>query len=89
MNAIIAVIGQDKQGIMAKIAATCAEHNANIADINQTIMQKYFAMIMLADISAITCSFADFSQAVQATGKSLGMKVHVMHEDIFTSMHKI
>ncbi|MCL2014643.1 MAG: ACT domain-containing protein [Defluviitaleaceae bacterium] len=89
MNAIIAVIGQDKKGILAQISTICAENNANITDVNQTVMQKYFAMILLADISAITCNFTDFSQKIQAAGKNMGMKVHVMHEDIFTSMHKI
>ena len=89
MNAIIAVIGHDQVGILAKISVVCAENNANIIDVNQTVMQNYFAMIMLTDISALSCDFGDFSKKVSATGHELGMTVHVMHEDIFNSMHRI
>ena len=89
MNAIIAVIGHDKVGILAKISVVCAENNANIIDVNQTVMQRYFAMIMLTDISGLSCGFGEFSKKVAAKGGELGMTVHVMHEDIFNSMHRI
>ena len=89
MNAIIAVIGQDQTGILAKISAVCAENNANIIDVTQTVMQKYFTMIMLADITGLNSSFGEFSERVQAAGKEIGMTVHVMHEDIFNSMHRV
>ena len=89
MNAIIAVIGQDKMGILAKISAVCAENNANIEDVTQRVMQKYFTMIMLTDISDLSCDFEVFSKKVQDTGNDMGMTVHVMHEDIFNSMHRI
>ena len=89
MNAIIAVIGHDQTGILAKISTVCAEHNANILDVTQTVMQNYFAMIMLAEITSISCDFVSFSRAVQATGQDIGMTVHVMHEEIFDSMHRV
>ena len=89
MNAIIAVIGQDKTGILAKISTVCAENNANIIDVTQTVMQKYFTMIMLADITDLSSSFGEFSERVHAAGKEIEMTVHVMHEDIFNSMHRV
>ena len=89
MNAIIAVIGRDKVGILAQIAAVCAENGANIIDVNQTVMQDYFAMIMLAEIDSLNCSFGEFSVKVAAAGEEIGTTVHVMHEDIFNSMHRV
>jgi len=89
MNAIIVVIGHDQVGILAKISVICAENNANVIDVNQTVMKDYFAMIMLAEIDALSCSFGEFTNRVAAAGAEIGMTVHVMHEDIFNSMHRI
>jgi len=89
MNAILAVIGQDQTGILAKIAVVCTECNANIIDVNQTVMQDYFAMLMLTEIDSLNCDFNDFSAKVHKAGEEVGMSVHVMHEDIFNSMHRI
>lgn len=89
MNAIIAVIGQDKVGILSSISAVCAEYNANVVDVTQTVMQKYFAMIMLVQIDELGCDFGEFCANVQDVGKDIGMTVHVMHEDIFNSMHRV
>ena len=89
MNAIIVVIGHDRVGILAKVSVVCAENNANVIDVNQTVMQDYFAMIMLAEISNLSCDFGEFSQKVANAGEEMGMTVHVMHEDIFNSMHRI
>lgn len=89
MNAIIAVIGQDRTGILAKISTVCAENDANIIDVTQTVMQNYFAMIMLAEITNLNCDFATFTTKVQAAGEEIGMTVHVMHEEIFNSMHRV
>jgi len=89
MNAIIAVIGHDKVGILAAISTICSQNNANVIDVNQTIMQDYFTMIMLVKIDSLNCSFGAFSDKVIAAGKEIGMTTHVMHEDIFNSMHRI
>lgn len=74
-------------GILAKVSGTCAEKNANVLEVNQSVLQEYFAMVMLIDISALTCSLeqlkTDLDKNVQ------GMTIHVMHEDIFNSMHRI
>lgn len=89
MNAIIAVIGQDQRGILAKISTVCADNGCNVLDVTQTVMQKYFAMIMLVEITELSCSFGEFTNVVQQAGEELSMTVHVMHEDIFNSMHRV
>ena len=89
MKAVVAVIGQDRVGILAKISNACAESNASVDDVSQTVMQNFFTMVMLVDISALNCSFRELTERLTDTGRDVGMKVHVMHEDIFNSMHRI
>ena len=89
MRAVLTVIGNDGVGILAKVSTKCAEKNANIADVNQTIMQDMFCMVMLVEIDELNMQYTDFVDEMQAYGDELGMKIHVMHEDIFNSMHTI
>ena len=89
MRAILTVVGKDTVGIMAKIASRCSTHNVNIVDINQTVMQDLFCMIMLCDIDKIKTDFNSFSDAAAELGEKDNLSIHVMHEDIFNSMHKI
>jgi ACT domain-containing protein len=87
MKAVITVIGKDMVGILAKVSGTCAEKNANVLEVNQSVLQEYFAMVMLIDISALTCSLEQLKTDLDKNVKD--MTIHVMHEDIFNSMHRI
>ena len=89
MKAVVTVIGQDQVGIIAKVSAKCAEYGANITEITQSVLDKYFAMIMIADISSIEGDFVKFSDALSSLGKESGLEIRCMHEDIFDAMHKI
>ncbi|MBM6920901.1 ACT domain-containing protein [Phocea massiliensis] len=89
MRAVITVIGKDTVGILAKVSAICAEYNANIIDVTQTVMQDLFAMIMLAQIDKMKTDFTAFSQKMEELGKEQNLSIRVMHEDLFQSMHKI
>lgn len=89
MRAVITVVGKDSVGILAKVSAKCAEYNVNINEVTQSVLQDMFCMIMLADISQINQPFGAFSDSMQSLGEEMGMSVHVMHETIFNSMHRI
>ena len=89
MKAVISVTGKDSVGIVAKVSVKCAECGVNIIDISQTVLDDYFAMIMIADLRAINMPFGDFVDHMSAVGKENGLQIHAMHEDIFNSMHKI
>jgi ACT domain-containing protein len=89
MKAVITVIGRDMVGILAKVSALCAQHNINVTDVTQSVMQDLFAMIMLADISSMTVHFSELVDEMEDLGKEMGLSIHVMHEDIFNSMHRI
>lgn len=89
MKAVITVTGKDMPGIVAKVSNRCFEFGGNILDVSQSLLQEYFAMIMLVDISNLTIPFIDFIEKMNALGDESGLKIDVMHEDIFNSMHKI
>ncbi len=89
MKAVITVVGKDTVGILAKVSGLCAEKNVNIIDVTQTVMQDLFCMIMLCNIDEMSGSFSEFSDMAATIGKENNLSVHVMHEDIFNSMHRI
>lgn len=89
MKAIITVMGQDQVGILAKISTACANYNSNVLEVNQNIINNLFNMIMIIDIDNMNSSLREFKENLEIIGKKSGMKIHVMHEDIFNSMHKI
>ena len=89
MKAIITVLGKDAVGILAKVSTICADNGANVIEDTQSIMQELFAMIMMIDTEKCTVSFTELSDKLVALGEKEGLKIHVMHEDIFNSMHRI
>ncbi len=89
MKAVITVTGKDNVGIIAGVSTLCADKGANILDITQSVLSEYFAMIMLADIDALTIPFSDFVDMLAAYGDERGLIVSAMHEDIFNTMHHI
>lgn len=89
MKAVITVIGRDAVGILAKVSTECAAKGANIIDVTQSVMSGMFTMIMLVELNGLTSDFSELVNSLEALGEQIGMKVHVMHEDIFNSMHRI
>ena len=86
---IISVIGKDKVGITAEVAAVCQKNSVNIIDISQSIMQDFFVMVMMTEVDKMTCTLADFKEQMKQVGLRMGLDIRVMHEDIFNSMHRI
>jgi ACT domain-containing protein len=89
MRAVVTVIGKDMVGILARVSAICAENGVNVIEVTQSIMQDLFAMIMMVDISKSTVPFNELSDKLTVIGSDMNLTVHVMHEDIFNSMHRI
>ena len=89
MKAVITVVGKDTVGILAKVSTVCSEYDANIVEVSQSVLQDMFAMIMLVEIDKSNIGFEQLRTNLKAVGESTNTKVHVMHEDIFNSMHKI
>lgn len=87
MKAVITVIGKDMVGILASVSGTCAKENANVMEVTQSVLQEFFAMVMVIDISKMSCELCELQKQLEESNP--GMKIHVMHEDIFNSMHRI
>ncbi len=89
MRAVLTVVGKDKTGIISTISTFLAERNVNILDISQTILQDYFAMIMLVDVSKSTIALAGLSEECSVLGNKIVMSVHVQHEEMFNAIHNV
>ena len=89
MNAVITVLGKDNVGILAKVSNECAAVSANILEVTQSVLQGMFAMIMFVDITECTVPFSELVDKLTEKGNEMGVKIHVMHEDIFNAMHTI
>jgi ACT domain-containing protein len=89
MRAVITVIGKDRKGIIAGVSTELAAAGINILDISQTLLQEYFAMIMLVDMTDATGAFHEIKEKLAVKGKELGMQIMVQREDIFNAMHQV
>jgi ACT domain-containing protein len=89
MRAVVTVTGKDNKGIIAKVSGFLAEKKVNIEDISQTILQDFFAMIMLVDLSEATESISELAKECAVLGGKIGMSIYIQHEDIFNAMHSI
>lgn len=86
---IITVIGKDTVGIIAKVCTYLADHQVNILDISQTIIQGFFNMMMIVDANNANISFDEMAHELKDLGNEIGVKIKMQHEDIFNSMHRI
>ncbi|MCR6110816.1 ACT domain-containing protein [Bacillus sp. A301a_S52] len=87
-RAVVSVVGKDQVGIIAKVTAILADNHMNVLDISQTILQDFFTMMMLVDVSEaenLDKLQSEFDQA----SHELGLKINIQLEDIFQSMHRI
>ncbi|MCL6583208.1 MAG: ACT domain-containing protein [bacterium] len=89
MKAIVTVIGKDKVGIIAQVSTVLAENMVNILDISQTILQDYFTMIMLVDLSNMSISFSELHRRLEEKGETIGVQIKIQREEVFKAMHQI
>lgn len=86
---IITVLGKDTVGIIAKVCTYLADHQVNILDISQTIVDGYFNMMMIVDMNKADKPFEGMAEDLEQVGAAIGVKVRCQREEIFTSMHRI
>ena len=89
MKAIVSVFAKDARGITAYVTALLAERDINILDISQTLMQEYFAMIMLVDLEACPMPFHELSKWLREKGEERTLDIHIQRTEIFEAMHRI
>ncbi len=89
MKAIVTVTGKDTVGIIAGVCTELAGLEVNILDISQTVMDGFFVMNMLVDLSTSSKSYELVRDALDQRGLSMGLTIRIQREDIFDAMHKI
>jgi ACT domain-containing protein len=89
MNAYVSVTGMDKKGIIKEVTTVLSNNEINILDINQTIVQGCFTMVMFVDLSDMSIDLAALKENLSNSAKSLDLSIKVQHEAIFSAMHKI
>ena len=89
MRVIVTVYGLDRVGIIFGVCKLLAQANINVLDISQTVMQEFFTMTMLADMSKATEDLVVIRSRLNELGKELGVSIRIQSEDIFTAMHTV
>ena len=89
MKAILTVIGKDKVGIIAGISNKLSKLKINILDVNQTILDGYFTMMMMLDLKECTEEFVNVQSILSKEASIVGVEVKIQREEIFKSMHTL
>jgi len=89
MRVVVSIVGQDKVGIIAAVSGILAENNINIVNVDQSIVDDLFNMIMIADMNKSRISLKELQALLKEKGESMSLDIRVQHEDIFRAMHRI
>ncbi len=89
MRAVVTVVGKDRVGIIAAVCSQLAANQVNVLDIRQTVMQDYFTMMMVVDVSEIALSLAELAQQMEEKGREMNLSIRLQREDIFDAMHRV
>ncbi len=89
MKAVITIVGRDQVGIVAMVSGILAANGVNVLNINQNILDGFFNMLMISDISKSKVSLKELQDILKEKGQEIGLDIKVQHEDIFNIMHRI
>lgn len=87
--AIVTVIGKDRTGIVAHISKALYDNQVNIEDMSQSIMEGFFVMGMLVDISPAPKKITEIRRSLENVGEKIGVSITIQHEDIFNAMYRV
>lgn len=89
MKLVVTVVGKDRVGIIAMVSQILSENNVNILSINQNIMDGFFNMVLIAEISESKIKLADLQKTLREKGQEINVDIKAQHEDIFNVMHSV
>ena len=89
MKLVVTIVGKDRVGIIAMVSNILAENNVNILSINQNIMDGFFNMVMIAEITESKMKLQELQKLLSERGKEINVKIKAQHQDIFSVMHNI
>ncbi len=86
---VVTVIGLNRPGILAGITKAIADSNISIEDVSQKIMQEYFTLMMITDLSTSNCGFEEYQNRMNEAAEKLQVKIFIQHEDVFRFQHRL
>ena len=86
-NAVLTVVGKNDIGILARVATAVADARGNVVQVSQIVMDDFFTMNMLIDVTEMECTMRQLEKNIKE--KLPLVEVHMMHDNIFASMHTI
>ena len=89
MKLVVTIVGRDRVGIVAMVSTILAEEKVNILNINQNIMDGFFNMVMLAEMTEDVVKLADLKKLLKEKGEAMGLEIKVQRQDIFKVMHSV
>lgn len=89
MNAFVSVVGMDQKGIIQQVSTVLYQQEVNILNINQSIVDGYFTMVMQVDLADMGIELKALQSSLNTVGKSMDLKIKVQHQELFTAMHTI
>ena len=89
MKIVVTIVGKDRVGIIAMVSNILAENNVNILNINQNILDGFFNMVRIAEMSESKLKLKDLQQILREKGEEINLEIKAQHQDIFNIMHKI
>ncbi len=89
MKLVVTIVGKDRVGIIAMVSNILAENNVNILSINQNIMDGFFNMVMIAEITESKMKLQELQKLLSERGKEINVEIKAQHQDIFSVMHNI
>ena len=89
MKAVVTVVGKDRVGIIAAVCTKLSAYQVNVLDISQTVMQGYFTMMMVVDVSGSNLPVAELAQQLEEKGRAMNLSIRLQREDIFEAMHRV
>ena len=88
-KAVVTVVGKDAVGIIASVCTYLADHRVNVLDISQTILDGFFNMMMVVDVTDADAEFSSIVEDLEGLGEEIGVRIRCQREEIFTKMHRI
>ncbi len=89
MHIVLTVVGKDKVGIIAKVSALMAANGVNILNINQNILDGFFNMFLVGEMTNTAVPLKELQAKAVALGEEIGVEIRLQSEEIFTAMHKV
>lgn len=89
MRIVVTVVGQDKVGIIARVTHVLAANQVNVLTINQNIMDGFFNMVLIADMTDSRMDVKSLKECFTVLAEEIGVEIRVQSEEIFTAMHQI